>query len=61
MADNEDEKKADDNNEDVQYLLISAAMRGDQKDIKELLSNSEVDINAVDEKGNSALHWAAYV
>ena len=61
MADHEDEKKADDNIDDAQYQLISAAMRGDQQEIKDLLTNPDIDINAVDEKGNSALHWAAYV
>ncbi len=55
-----EEKKAENDNDEI-YGLISAAMRGDQQETKELLSNKDININGVDDKGNSALHWAAYV
>ena len=58
--DNEEKKKENDDIDEQQYALISAAMRGDQQETKELLANPDININGVDEKGNSALHWAAY-
>eukprot|EP01083_Nonionella_stella_P257404 881120_1 len=54
-----EEKKVDNDNGEF-YGLTSAAMRGDQQETKELLSNKAININGVDDKGNSALHWAAY-
>ena len=56
----EEKKQSDNDMNDKEYALISAAMRGDLEETKELLSNPNINVNFCDEKGNSALHWAAY-
>eukprot|EP01083_Nonionella_stella_P014731 41315_1 len=60
MRPNEEEKKLETNDNEEPFSLISAAMRGDQTETKALISNPDIDINGVDDKGNSALLWAAY-
>lgn len=39
--------------------FISAAMRGDVVATSDLITKG-FDVNQIDDKGNSALHWAAY-